>query len=656
MGSLFCRCGPAVGRRAVQEKLPVDGQTLRKNTESRLHRFKIAESYNRLSRMTPEHFDLMKELADLSDRGRQDCTCDERTPESGRGGLRGQKKIRKLRAVIQTNPFQFCSPAERQAAWKAARQSYLDEEGSCCCKKQKSRSKPVHLQQYVQIHLDGYPRLLDRYNHDSADDNEREYMGLMQEIAKLAGKDGSGNLDILTEQKNGEAIAANGATRKNLPLTRPRPNKKGYQHDKFFPSYTYRFVCWECSVHFKDENLLKLHKLQHAETSGEAAGSHDCPVCDRIFGKLQNLLMHVLDHSVKAAQITHFIPTADPSIMCFASKSAAPMDVLAQSHDGHELCFMYSCGLNNCGLRFCTEAMADLHQLSHNLPDDYQGDTVCAGCNYVAANAGDLLKHVGRHAAKANDRKLCRVCGDFVELMVEHVRSVHKEHYLQYEARLTLFCDQCEKRFRTPIHLATHKACAPEHRSLEVLGCLVCAQQFPSSLLLHAHIKKEHTTGLTCMICQKSYSKYLNLQQHSKTHKEVHVCNICGAVFRSKYYLVQHEPVHRSDYSFKCDLCDKTFKRSSNLWQHKMIVHTDKVRKQRKAKREEMRRKGVVSKYKCPRQRMRFEEFPYKCEECRLGWMLLGNLQQHQRKKHSQSVASEDTGTSQPVSSSSGNV
>ncbi|XP_055334261.1 uncharacterized protein LOC129585568 [Paramacrobiotus metropolitanus] len=610
------------------KKLPIDGRMLQMITESRLRQFTEAESSDRIVKMSAEYVALMKQLVEL------------------RGGLRNDERIRKLKVVVKANPYQYSSASERRAAWRAAWQSYLDEED---CSQEAGKSHSDHFSKYVQNHLDDYPKLLDSYDDASADDNQREYMQLMREIAKMAGKNCGDDLDGVTKQK---PVNAAGAKKKTTPLIRPHPTKKGYQHDRFFPSYTYRFVCWECSLHFQDENLLKLHKLQHTDSASETAGSRDCPVCDESFSKLPNLFRHILDHGVPAAQITHFIATADPSIMCFAGPTAAPMDVLPQSHDTHDVCFMYSCGVKYCGLRFCTETLCDLHQLGHNVPDDYQGDVVCVACNFRAENARELLKHVGRHGAKLNDRKLCRVGGEFMEHMVEHVQNMHKDQYLKYEACLTLSCDQCEKRFRTPEHIATHKSMTHNRKGAR---CLVCGTPFASYHGLVVHIKKEHKAGsdFTCFTCQKSYRTYTQLSNHARSHGQILICDVCGAVCPNRKRLAYHQLTHQADYSFKCDLCGKTFKRHCNLNQHKVVVHTDKVRKKRKAQREEMRRKGVVSEYKCPRRRMLYEEFPYKCEECRLGWMLLGNLQQHQRKKHSHSDATVQRSTTQYCSCSS---
>ncbi|XP_055334204.1 LOW QUALITY PROTEIN: zinc finger protein 667-like [Paramacrobiotus metropolitanus] len=575
---------------------------------------------------------------------------------SNKRGQRHEEQMRRLNAVAKVNPFQFSSRKERRAAWTAAWQAYQDdaEVDHRQRKSQKVTFTWKYLRRYIKMHLDDFPQTLDRYNEDTARESRRQYIQVMRVIAEQAGKDYANNAHPLTIDKNVDAVGVDMFSvvvdTQNTPST--RRSVKNHSNSRYV-SYVYRFVCWECSLHFKDENLLNLHNLQHSGAPNESTISLDCPACRRSFQKLPNLLHHVMDHGVKASQIVHFIPTADPTIMSFASGTAAPMDVLAQSHDAHETCFMYTCGLAQCGLRFCTETMADLHQLSHRVPDNYQGEDVCAGCNYVAAHAEDLLKHVARHGAKASDRKLCRLCGEFVENMVVHVQTNHKEEYLKYEAGLTLPCDHCDKLFRTSIHLATHKVWAHKGEQGR-LRCLVCAKPFPTNHQLHAHVEKEHTTGLTCVVCQKSYSRYDRLYEHAKTHKEVHICPTCGSVFRSKRSLVQHEPIHRSDYSNA--ICDKAFKRSCNLSQHKMIVHTDKMRKKRQAKREEMRRKGVVSEYKCPRRRMRYDEFPYKCEECRLGWMLLGNLQQHQRKKHSDPTENVQTGPSHSVSAPNGNA
>ncbi|XP_055334108.1 uncharacterized protein LOC129585455 isoform X1 [Paramacrobiotus metropolitanus] len=605
----------------------LDGPILQRCTEGRLRDFKSPQRSNRFeSTCRPEYVSPMNQLDALKGNQRLDTKAE---------------RMRRLNAVATINPFQFSSRIERRAAWQAC----LADDGRV----KNVRLACKNLQSYIQTHLDKFPSVLDSYKEDTADNYEREYIEVMRVIAQQAGKDYADDAHPLAIDKDADAV---GPDQVNVAADTPkahrkRRHKKNLQHDRRFFSYVYRFVCFECSLHFKNENLLKLHKVQHSDSPSEGANSRSCPVCRRSFSKLSSLLRHILDHGVKASQIVHFIPTADPSIMSVASTTAAPMDVLAQSHDAHETCFMYSCGQKSCGLRFCTESMADLHQLSHKVPDSYQGDVVCAGCSYVAANAEDLLKHVGRHGAKTGDHKMCRLCGKFVQDMIEHVQLVHKEAYVKYEARLNLSCDQCEKRFRTSVHLTTHKTFA--HTKLPTLECLICAKHFPSPLQLHAHVTQEHGTGLICMVCRKSYTKYSSLSKHARMHKQIHICETCGSVFRSRRNLDTHRYSHRSDYSFKCDQCGKTFKRPSNLAQHKVVVHTDKVRKKRKAKREEMRRKGVVSEYKCPRQRMLYEEFPFKCVECRLGWMLLGNLQQHQRKKHPQS---NDTMLSAAASSS----
>ncbi|XP_055334139.1 zinc finger protein ZFP2-like [Paramacrobiotus metropolitanus] len=618
----------------------LDGPALERSIENRLHNFKRLQRSNQLpSLWRPAEFvSLMDELTALKDSKRSDSM---------------SEKIRRVKAVAKINPFQFSSRSERSAAWTAAWRAYLDDAEDDDSPEELTKRVTFtckDLQRCVLNYLKTFPQALQRYDESTGDLSERKYVEVMRALAQQVGIIYADDTHPMAIHSSVDAIGAD-----QLNVAADTCSSKELKRRQLwncrFLSYVYRFVCWECSLHFKDENLLKLHNMQHRDKSSEISVSLNCPSCQRSFKQLANLLRHVKDHGVKAAKIIHYIPTADPSILCFASKTAAPMDILGQNHEAHETCFMYRCGMGGCGLRFCTETLCDLHQLSHDVPDDYQGEVVCVACNFQGKDARDLLKHVGRHAAKASDHKLCRLCGKFVEDMIGHVQTNHKEEYLKYEARLTLPCDQCEKRFWNPAHLATHKTCAHES-----VSCLVCAKPFTSSFQLHAHVEKEHTSGLICVVCQKSYPTYAGLYKHARKHKEVHICRTCGAVFRSKDNLVQHEPIHHSDYSFKCHLCDKTFKRSCNLSQHKMIVHTDKMRKKRQAKREEMRRKGVVSDYKCPRRRMRYEEFPYKCEECRLGWMLLGNLQQHQREKHSTNDATEKTGKNHPVSVSSGNA
>ncbi|XP_055334244.1 uncharacterized protein LOC129585552 [Paramacrobiotus metropolitanus] len=193
------------------------------------------------------------------------------------------EKMRRLNLVAKINPFQFSSRKERRAAWTAAWQAYQDdaEVGHRPRKSQKPTFSWKYFRQFVKMQLDNFPQALDRYNEDTASESRRQYIQVMRVIAQQAGKD-------YADGANGLNVAVNSHF-KSRTLENYRPNK-------WFPSFVYRFVCRECLLHFKDENVLKLHSIQHSGTPSETTDLLDCPACQKSFKKLPSLLCHIIQH------------------------------------------------------------------------------------------------------------------------------------------------------------------------------------------------------------------------------------------------------------------------------------------------------------------------------------------------------------------------
>jgi len=62
-------------------------------------------------------------------------------------------------------------------------------------------------------------------------------------------------------------------------------------------------------------------------------------------------------------------------------------------------------------------------------------------------------------------------------------------------------------------------------------------------------------------------------QPGEQDDRDVPVCLDCGKIFSSKYNLQVHERIHSGVRPFKCEICEKTFVQSSNLYRHKRICH-----------------------------------------------------------------------------------
>ncbi|KXJ78009.1 hypothetical protein RP20_CCG005864 [Aedes albopictus] len=94
-----------------------------------------------------------------------------------------------------------------------------------------------------------------------------------------------------------------------------------------------------------------------------------------------------------------------------------------------------------------------------------------------------------------------------------------------------------------------------------------------------------------CDICHKSYSSYVNLYHHKRTHlAPKNFCPICGKPFLKRVLMKRHILTHEikpkqkpaprrklddenADKPFECDICQKTFQLKSTLHNHKRKVH-----------------------------------------------------------------------------------
>lgn len=117
-----------------------------------------------------------------------------------------------------------------------------------------------------------------------------------------------------------------------------------------------------------------------------------------------------------------------------------------------------------------------------------------------------------------------------------------KEGYL-------MFCDSCQKNFKTRVTLQHHVRRHGEKRFF----CKFCDYKsvFKSCLQQHEvmHAPKEF-----CKICNKHVTL---LQRHMKSHKSKQACPICKKMYAS-FNLKAHLEKHKKE-SFKCKDCDAMF-------------------------------------------------------------------------------------------------
>lgn len=74
-----------------------------------------------------------------------------------------------------------------------------------------------------------------------------------------------------------------------------------------------------------------------------------------------------------------------------------------------------------------------------------------------------------------------------------------------------------------------------------------------------------------CEVCEKTFKRREHLYQHSKLHSGVRPfsCTNCTKTFSRKEHLMRHLTSHSGVKDFSCDVCNKRFSRPDNLKKHK---------------------------------------------------------------------------------------
>ncbi|XP_055332191.1 uncharacterized protein LOC129584113 [Paramacrobiotus metropolitanus] len=309
--------------------------------------------------------------------------------------------------------------------------------------------------------------------------------------------------------------------------------------------------------------------------------------------------------------------------------------------------FKHSC--KECGLHFRSAELLQLHNLLH-LPEEQRGGDVerkCPKCGIVRRNAEIMVKHVRQHARTTDqldpERQKCPFCHKYYVHLRSHLDLTHREQYRQGpdldETGLKYQCDVCQLRFRTIHGLKSHSQTHVENGP-KLSQCLICNEYFKYSELqkhTESHVVEER---FPCPSCTGTYPTYKSLTRHVQAAHDpskVLICHLCQKVYVTRSRLNRHMLSHSNTFAFICDHCGKQFKIKQQMQRHIERVHLKiNTEKLKAAERGEDPKDKDANKapYLRPRLRMAFEEFPYKCQECSLGYLQRGKLVNHILMRH----------------------
>jgi hypothetical protein len=189
--------------------------------------------------------------------------------------------------------------------------------------------------------------------------------------------------------------------------------------------------------------------------------------------------------------------------------------------------------------------------------------------------------------------------------------NLHKSRSHEPDNSDRVGCEFCGTTFTTLSYLKQHFE--KEHASKEDIDkiecrCEKCNEQFQISLALNTHLATclDNPKNLKCDHCQEdNWHSAIALKKHiAEVHRILRdVCDICGVVLKSSYYLDLHKlKVHGFNATYiPCDKCGKVLPQDQ-LQRHILVVHEN---------------------YR-----------PYKCTSCDSAFATYAMLQRHTKAKH----------------------
>ncbi|GFO00123.1 Zinc finger protein 93 [Plakobranchus ocellatus] len=272
----------------------------------------------------------------------------------------------------------------------------------------------------------------------------------------------------------------------------------------------------------------------------------------------------------------------------------------------------------------------------------------CFRCGYIAKKFEYFKAHFMNHSNLTPF--VCKHCSaGFVSKhrLNRHIRNVHA-------SSRPYLCSQCAYTSKSQDCLRKHLLL--KHPSDEELKfhCPDCPSKFALFQFLQMHQYKEHIAHkkYLCDLCNYSTNYLSSFEIHMNRHLgRVHLCQICGNSYFSKYRLKQHQLTHNATKMFHCDHCKYSSNRRDCLTNHYRVHSNERpypcklcsYRGKTKANlRNHMMKHDGVRKFKCSHCSLTFKRkhhwqrhqdthsnVVYKCDQCDYVGLTHASYQRH---------------------------
>ncbi|XP_049632995.1 transcriptional repressor CTCFL [Suncus etruscus] len=281
-------------------------------------------------------------------------------------------------------------------------------------------------------------------------------------------------------------------------------------------------ACHLCPKTFRTISLLRNHINTHTGTK-----PYKCGDCDMAFVTSGELIRHQrYKHthekpfkcsqcgyeSVEASKLKRHVRTHTderPFSCCqcsYASRDAYKLKRHMRTHTGEK---PYECSV--CHSRFTQSGSLKSHMLQKH--SDNAPKYECPHCATKIARKSDLSVHVRNLHSHLSVAVKCRFCP-----ATFHERYALLQHQKTHQNEKRFKCTYCNYACKQEYHLIVH---IRTHTGEKPFSCTICSKNFLKKQLLTHHNQKYHDpsfvpTVFQCPHCAKGFSRWDNMQKHSK--------------------------------------------------------------------------------------------------------------------------------------------
>ena len=229
---------------------------------------------------------------------------------------------------------------------------------------------------------------------------------------------------------------------------------------------------------------------------------------------------------------------------------------------------IYNCELFRCRIpcpcRLCTKQLNFYSDIDDHLTFHRASHSMCRFCseleNHIPHYSHTVIfKRVYYGAVRPQFERFYDIRGS--ASMFKHTYNVCSP----VKKNSVFCCDKCDKTFKAISQLKRHEEVIHFKKKLK---CPQCDVQIYRVDNLKTHLQKVHGSlsekKFKCEVCNASFRKKSDLERHSSTLRTN--CNICSEVFCTLRQLQQHS--NDKHLRYECENCNKKFKTKFILERH----------------------------------------------------------------------------------------